>query len=117
MLERLSRSKGGAPGRNFPDDLPHRARNVHGNVTLARFTRAFVENAGENAERAFAKFILSAAGESPGCPRRKRRRPRQGRLGAISELTAAASGCGSEGGANDPDDFIEHQAGIIATVA
>jgi hypothetical protein len=62
MLERLSRSKGGTAGRNFPADLPHRARNVHENVTLARFTRAFVENAGENAERAFAKFILSARG-------------------------------------------------------
>lgn len=44
-------------------------------------------------------------------PRRKRR-PRQGRLRAISELAAAASGCKAEG-VNDPVDFIECQLGVI----
>lgn len=29
-------------------------------------------------------------------------------------VAAAALGCGTEGGANDPDDFIEHQLEIIA---
>lgn len=52
-----------------------------------------------------------AAGESR-APRRKRR-PRQGRLRAISELAAAASGCRAEGGVNDPDDFIDCQPGVI----
>lgn len=42
--------------------------------------------------------------------------PRQGRLRAISELAAAASGCRAERGVNDPDDFIECQLGVITIV-
>lgn len=47
---------------------------------------------------------------------RRKRRPRQGRLRAISELAAAASGWRAEGGVNDPDDFIKCQLGVITIV-
>lgn len=69
-----------------------------------------------------AKFILSITCArvqqvkvEQRAPRRKRH-PRQGRLRAISELAAAASGRRAEGGVNDPDDFIECQPGVITIV-
>jgi len=65
--------------------------------------------------RIIAKLIFSI---TRACSRwksrnRRKRRPRQGRLRAISELAAAASGCRAERGVNDSDDFIECQLEVI----